>query len=70
MYQYDEIDQKLVDERVAQFREQTQRHLSGALSEDDFRPLRLQNGLYIQRFAPMLRVAIPYGLHGSWAPGG
>ncbi|MDP2396940.1 MAG: nitrite/sulfite reductase [Burkholderiales bacterium] len=65
MYQYDEIDQKLVDERVAQFREQTQRHLSGTLSEDDFRPLRLQNGLYIQRFAPMLRVAIPYGLLSS-----
>ena len=65
MYQYDEIDQKLVDERVAQFRDQTQRHLAGALSEDGFRPLRLQNGLYIQRFAPMLRVAIPYGLLSS-----
>jgi sulfite reductase (NADPH) hemoprotein beta-component len=65
MYQYDEIDQKLVDERVAQFRDQTRRHLAGQLSEDDFRPLRLQNGLYIQRFAPMLRVAIPYGLLSS-----
>ena len=65
MYQYDEIDQKLVDERVAQFRDQTRRHLAGELSEDDFRPLRLQNGLYIQRFAPMLRVAIPYGLLSS-----
>ncbi len=65
MYQYDEIDQKLVDERVAQFRDQTRRFLAGALTEDGFRPLRLQNGLYIQRFAPMLRVAIPYGLLSS-----
>ena len=65
MYRYDEIDQKLVDERVAQFRDQTQRFLTGKLSEDDFRPLRLRNGLYIQRYAPMLRVAIPYGLLSS-----
>ncbi|MBX3661785.1 MAG: nitrite/sulfite reductase [Burkholderiales bacterium] len=65
MYRYDEVDQRLVDERVAQFRDQTRRHLAGQLSEDDFRPLRLQNGLYIQRFAPMLRVAIPYGLLSS-----
>ncbi|MCE9640536.1 MAG: nitrite/sulfite reductase [Betaproteobacteria bacterium] len=65
MYLYDEIDQRLVDERVAQFRDQTRRFLAGELSEDDFRPLRLQNGLYIQRFAPMLRVAIPYGLLAS-----
>jgi sulfite reductase (NADPH) hemoprotein beta-component len=65
VYQYDEIDQRLVDERVAQFREQTRRFLAGKLSEDDFRPLRLRNGLYIQRFAPMLRVAIPYGLLSS-----
>ncbi len=62
MYRYDEIDQRLVDERVAQFRDQTRRFLAGKLSEDDFRPLRLRNGLYIQRYAPMLRVAIPYGL--------
>jgi sulfite reductase (NADPH) hemoprotein beta-component len=62
MYLYDEIDQRFVDERVAQFRDQTQRFLAGKLSDDDFRPLRLQNGLYIQRHAPMLRVAIPYGL--------
>ena len=62
MYIYDEIDQRLVDERVAQFRDQTQRYLAGELSEDEFRPLRLQNGLYIQRYAPMLRIAIPYGL--------
>ncbi len=65
MYLYDEIDQRLVNERVAQFRDQTRRLLAGELSEDDFRPLRLQNGLYIQRFAPMLRVAIPYGLLAS-----
>jgi sulfite reductase (NADPH) hemoprotein beta-component len=65
MYRYDEIDQRIVDERVNQFRDQTRRHLAGELSEDDFRPLRLQNGLYIQRFAPMLRVAIPYGLLSS-----
>jgi len=65
MYQYDEIDQCIVDERVSQFRDQTRRHLAGELSEDDFRPLRLQNGLYIQRYAPMLRVAIPYGLVSS-----
>ena len=65
MYLYDEIDQRLVDERVSQFRDQTRRFIAGELSEDDFRPLRLQNGLYIQRFAPMLRVAIPYGLLAS-----
>ena len=65
MYRYDEIDQRLVDERVAQFRDQTRRFLAGELTEDQFRPLRLQNGLYIQRHAPMLRVAIPYGLLSS-----
>jgi len=65
MYLYDDIDQRLVDERVRQFRDQTKRHLDGRLSEDDFRPLRLQNGLYVQRYAPMLRVAIPYGLLSS-----
>ena len=65
MYVYDEIDQRLVDERVAQYRDQTRRFLAGKISEDDFRPLRLQNGLYIQRHAPMLRVAIPYGLLSS-----
>ena len=62
MYRYDEIDQRMVDERVAQFRDQMRRFLAGKLSEDDFRSLRLRNGLYIQRYAPMLRVAIPYGL--------
>jgi sulfite reductase (NADPH) hemoprotein beta-component len=65
VYIYDDIDQKLVDERVAQFRDQTHRYVAGQLSEDDFRPLRLQNGLYIQRYAPMLRIAIPYGLLSS-----
>ena len=62
MYRYDEADQQMVDDRVKQFRRQTQRFLDGSLSEDEFRPLRLQNGLYIQRLAPMLRVAIPYGM--------
>jgi sulfite reductase (NADPH) hemoprotein beta-component len=62
MYAYDDIDQRLVDERVAQFRDQTRRFLAGQLSEDDFRALRLRNGLYVQRYAPMLRIAIPYGL--------
>ena len=65
MYIYDEIDQRLVDERVRQFRGQTQRFLDGKLSEDEFRALRLRNGLYIQRYAPMLRIAIPYGLLSS-----
>ena len=65
MYRYDAIDQRLVDERVAQFRDQTRRFLAGELAEDDYRPLRLQNGLYVQRHAPMLRIAIPYGLLSS-----
>jgi sulfite reductase (NADPH) hemoprotein beta-component len=62
VYLYDAIDQRLVDERVAQFRDQTRRFLAGQLSEEEFRALRLRNGLYIQRYAPMLRIAIPYGL--------
>ncbi|MBI4195786.1 MAG: nitrite/sulfite reductase [Betaproteobacteria bacterium] len=61
MYVYDHIDQRLVDERVAQYRDQTRRFLAGELTDEDFKPLRLQNGLYLQRHAPMLRVAIPYG---------
>ena len=61
MYQYDEYDQRIVDERVAQFADQTRRYLAGELSDDEFRPVRLQNGLYIQRHAPMLRIAVPYG---------
>ena len=65
MYIYDEIDQSIVDARVTQFRDQTRRFLAGGLTEDEFRPLRLRNGLYIQRYAPMLRVAIPYGLLSS-----
>ena len=65
MYTYDDVDQRLVEERVAQFRDQTRRYLAKDLSEDEFRPLRLQNGLYLQRHAPMLRVAIPYGLLSS-----
>src|SRR3989440_6036063 len=65
MYRYDELDQAFVDQRVAEFRDQTRRFLAGQLSEDEFRPLRLRNGLYIQRHAPMLRIAIPYGLLSS-----
>jgi sulfite reductase (NADPH) hemoprotein beta-component len=65
MYIYDKIDQQLVDQRVSQFRGQTRRFLDGKLSEDEFRALRLRNGLYIQRYAPMLRIAIPYGLLSS-----
>jgi len=65
MYRYDELDQALVDQRVAEFRDQMRRHLAGELSEEEFRPLRLRNGLYIQRHAPMLRIAIPYGLLSS-----
>ncbi|AJX33278.1 nitrite/sulfite reductase [Burkholderia oklahomensis] len=61
MYQYDQYDQTIVDERVAQYRDQVRRRLSGELSEDEFRPLRLQNGLYMQRHAYMHRIAIPYG---------
>jgi len=65
MYRYDDIDRTFLAERVAEFREQTRRFLAGELSEDEFRPLRLRNGLYIQTHAPMLRVAIPYGLLSS-----
>ena len=65
MYRYDDYDQTITLQRVAQFRNQTERFLSGELTDEEFRPLRLQNGLYIQRHAPMLRVAIPYGLLSS-----
>lgn len=65
MYQYDEYDQRLVEERVAQFRDQVRRRLNDELTEDEFRILRLQNGLYLQRQAYMLRVAIPYGMASS-----
>ena len=62
MYRYDTYDQTLVDEREAQFKDQMDRYLAGRLGDAEFRPLRLQNGLYIQRHAPMLRIAIPYGM--------
>jgi len=62
MYRYDDYDHAIVQARVAQFRGQTERYLAGSLSDDEFRPLRLQNGLYIQRHGPMLRLAVPYGL--------
>lgn len=65
MYKYDPIDQQIVNERVAQYRDQTRRYLAGELTDDEYRPLRLQNGLYIQRHAPMLRIAVPYGLMSS-----
>ncbi len=65
MYIYDQYDQQIVDERVCQFRDQTRRYLAGELAEEEFLPLRLQNGLYIQRLAPMLRIAVPYGLLSS-----
>jgi len=65
MYRYDQYDHLIVQERVAQFRNQVERRLSGELTEDEFRPLRLQNGLYMQRHAYMLRVAVPYGLLSS-----
>lgn len=65
MYIYNQQDKTLVTERVAQFREQTRRYLAGELSEEEFRPLRLQNGLYIQRLAPMLRISVPYGMLSS-----
>jgi sulfite reductase (NADPH) hemoprotein beta-component len=65
MYIYDQIDQNFVDERVAQFRDQTRRFLIGQLGDEEFKALRLRNGLYLQRYAPMLRVAIPYGMLSS-----
>ncbi|MDH7943196.1 nitrite/sulfite reductase [Pseudohongiella sp. SYSU M77423] len=65
MYRYDQYDHQMLADRVAQFRDQTQRYLAGQLSDAEFLPLRLQNGLYIQRLAPMLRIAIPYGMLSS-----
>jgi sulfite reductase (NADPH) hemoprotein beta-component len=61
MYQYTEFDREFVQARAAQYRDQLTRNLAGTLGDDEFRPLRLQNGWYIQRYAPMLRVAVPYG---------
>ena len=65
MYRYDEIDQTLINQRVQQFREQVARRLDGSILEEEFKPLRLQNGLYLQRHAYMLRIAIPYGMLAS-----
>jgi len=65
MYKYDQYDQSMVDTRVAEFRDQTRRRLEGKLTEDQFKPLRLQNGLYLQLHAYMLRVAVPYGTLNS-----
>ncbi|MDP3190380.1 nitrite/sulfite reductase [Rhodoferax sp.] len=61
MYQYTDFDRQFIHQRAAQYRDQLERNLSGELKEDEFRPLRLQNGWYVQRYAPMLRVAVPYG---------
>lgn len=65
MYRYDAYDHALVNQRVEQFRDQTRRFLAGTLPDEEYRALRLRNGLYIQRFAPMLRVSVPYGLMSS-----
>jgi len=65
MYHYNDFDRQFVHARAAQFRDQLERNLAGSLSDDEFRPLRLQNGWYVQRHAPMLRVAVPYGALSS-----
>ncbi|WP_152047051.1 nitrite/sulfite reductase [Aureimonas psammosilenae] len=65
MYRYDEFDERFVRERVAQFKDQVERRLDGSLSDDEFKPLRLKNGLYLQLHAYMLRVAVPYGTLNS-----
>ena len=65
MYRYDNYDHKIVNERVEQFRDQTLRYLAGEIADEEFLPLRLQNGLYVQRLAPMLRIAVPYGMLSS-----
>lgn len=65
MYKYDNYDHQMLAERVVQYRSQTERYLDGKLSESEFLPLRLQNGLYVQRLAPMLRIAVPYGMINS-----
>ena len=62
MYQYSDFDKTFLQERVARYRDQVSRRLSGALTEEEFKPLRLMNGVYLQLHAYMLRVAIPYGL--------
>ena len=65
MYRYDEFDREFVKARTVQFRDQVERRLRGELTEEEFKPLRLQNGLYLQLHAYMLRVAIPYGVLSS-----
>ncbi|HNB46120.1 MAG TPA: nitrite/sulfite reductase, partial [Burkholderiaceae bacterium] len=65
MYRYTDFDRQFVHARAAQFRDQLERNLAGTLTDDEFRPLRLQNGWYVQRHAPMLRVAVPYGAISS-----
>jgi sulfite reductase (NADPH) hemoprotein beta-component len=65
MYRYDGYDHQMLADRVAQFRDQTNRYIDGKLSDTEFLPLRLQNGLYVQRLAPMLRIAVPYGMLSS-----
>jgi sulfite reductase (NADPH) hemoprotein beta-component len=65
MYQYDPYDHQIITQRIAQFRGQTERYLSGELKAEEFLPLRLQNGLYVQRLAPMLRINVPYGMINS-----
>ena len=61
MYQYTDFDRQFIRNRAAQYRDQLERNLAGTLGDDEFKPLRLQNGWYVQRYAPMLRVAVPYG---------
>ncbi|HZG32477.1 MAG TPA: nitrite/sulfite reductase, partial [Sphingopyxis sp.] len=65
MYQYDKYDQAMVDARVEEFRDQVRRRIAGDINDDQFKPLRLKNGLYLQLHAYMLRVAIPYGTFNS-----
>ena len=65
MYRYDEFDERFVRERVAQFTDQVTRRLDGSLTEDEFKPLRLKNGVYLQLHAYMLRIAVPYGTLNS-----
>ena len=65
MYRYDEFDAEFVRQRVAQFRDQVERRVSGELTEDEFKPLRLMNGVYLQLHAYMLRIAVPYGTLSS-----
>ena len=65
MYVYDEYDHKIIGERVSQFKRQTERYLAGEIADEQFLPIRLQNGLYVQRLAPMLRIAVPYGMLNS-----